>query len=330
MNNPITRRTFISTTAAGVSLPAFAVAASSESQPENSSMPLRPLGKTGRMISIVGFGGGSRYLLQNDLGIAEKMIHRAIELGINYFDTAHSYLKDGKRESQQRYGRFLIPNYRKQITLTTKLEGRDAETAKRQFEEALQDLKTDHVDILHFHGLDQTEEIDRILAKDGALKAYQKWKDEGVIGAIGVTGHGNSKVIADALKRIQPDVVMCPQNPAHDGNYVGLNFAEDVIPYALEHGIGLLAMKTTAQNSLIGKGGVTAEELIRYTLTLPIAAAIIGMPNLEIVESNAKIAKTLAPISTENRNQIRKKLAFAAIDGTLPYRAEGYMDGHWA
>lgn len=327
MNATLNRRLFLTTSAAGVSIPALAAETRTNVQLHTGAMPLRPLGKTGKLISIVGFGGGSRYLLQEDLTVAEMMIHRAVELGINYFDTAHSYLKEGKRESQQRYGRFLIPNYRNQITLATKLSARDAETAKRQLEESLADLRTDFVDILHFHGLSGMEEIDRIVASDGALKVYRQWKDEGVIGAIGVTGHGNSEVIAEALKRIEPDVVMCPQNPAHDGNYVGLKFAEDVIPYALEHGIGLLAMKTTAQNSLIGKGGATAEELIRYALNLPIASAIIGMPSLQIVESNAAIAKSLAPITEEQRSEIRKKVAYAAIDGTLPYLAAGYIDG---
>ncbi len=330
MNTPLTRRTFLSTAAAATGLSALTPGQAAGQSPETCAMPLRPLGKTGRMISIVGFGGGSRYLLQEDMAVAEQMIHRAIELGINYFDTAHSYVKDGKRESQLRYGRFLVPAYRGRITLTTKLEGRDAETAKRQLEESLGDLKTDHVDILHFHGLATTDEIDRILADDGALKVYRRWKEEGVIGAIGVTGHGDSRVIADALRRIEPDVVMCPQNPAHDGNYIGLNFAADVIPYALEHGIGLLAMKTTAQNGLIGKGGVTAEELVRYALNLPVAAAVIGMPSLEIVESNARIARSLTPMPEEQREELRKKLALSAVDGSLLYRAAGYSDGRWA
>ncbi|UCF16484.1 MAG: aldo/keto reductase, partial [Phycisphaerales bacterium] len=186
MNPHFSRRSFLATTAGGLSLaiasPMLAVGAKVEA----AAMPLRPLGKTGRMISIIGFGGGSRYLLQEDTEVAERMIHRAIELGINYFDTGHSYREGEVRESQQRYGRFLVPSYRKQITLTTKLAARDAETAKRQLDETLSDLKTDHIDVLHFHGLSKTDDIDKILAKDGAIKAYRKWKDQGVIGSIGV------------------------------------------------------------------------------------------------------------------------------------------------
>ena len=333
MSSHFTRRTFLTSAAGGASLaaagPALAVTGPGV---ETATMPLRPLGKTGRMVSIIGFGGGSRYLLQEDLEVAERMIHRAIELGINYFDTGHSYLKGEVRESQQRYGRFLIPSHRKQITLSTKLNARDAETAKKQLDETLNDLKTDRIDILHFHGLAKTEEIDQIVSKTGALGAYRKWKDQGVIGAIGVTGHQNSKVILEAMKRIDPDCVMCPQNPGHDQKpghpmYPGDGFASDVIPYALNHGIGLLAMKILAQGNLIGRGGITPEELIRYALTLPLAAVVIGMPSLEVVESCARVARAIEPMPEELRDKLRKKVASAATDGTLMYLANGYIDG---
>ena len=88
-------------------------------------------------------------------------------------------------------------------------------------------------------------------------------------------------------------------------------------------------MKTTAQNQLIGKGGVSAEQLIRYALTLPVAGAVIGMPTLEIVESNATIARTLKPIPHRERQKINQKLSVAAADGALSYIAAGYRDGTW-
>lgn len=332
MNSHFSRRRFLATTAGGLSLAGASPSLAAGAEPQTATMPLRPLGKTGRMISIIGFGGGSRYLLQEDMDIAERMIHRAIELGINYFDTGHSYTKGEVRESQQRYGRFLVPSYRKQITLTSKLQGRDAETAKKQLDETLSDLKTDHLDVLHFHGLSTMNDIDKIVAKDGALKIYRKWKEEGVIGAIGVTGHQDSKVILEAMKRIEPDCVMCPQNPGHGAKkggplYPGVYFAEDVIPYALDHGIGLLAMKTMAQGKLIGLGGITPEDLIQYALTLPLAAATIGMPDMEVLESCAMIARRIRPMSDEQRDKLCEKAVSAAFDGTLPYLAEGYVDG---
>jgi hypothetical protein len=145
MKSHYSRRRFLATTAGGFSLAGASAVFAAGEKAETATMPMRPLGKTGRMISIIGFGGGSRYLLQEDMEVAERMIHRAIESGINYFDTGHSYRKGEVRESQQRYGRFLVPNYRRQITLTTKLAARDAETAKKQLDETLGDLKTDHI-----------------------------------------------------------------------------------------------------------------------------------------------------------------------------------------
>lgn len=332
MKSHFSRRRFLATTAGGLSVAGASPVLAAGAKSETATMPLRPLGKTGRMISIIGFGGGSRYLLQEDMEVAERMIHRAIKLGISYFDTGHSYRKGEVRESQQRYGRFLVPNYRKQITLTSKLAARDAETAKKQLGETLSDLKTDHLDVLHFHGVSKTEDIDKILAKDGALKVYRKWKDQGVIGAIGITGHQNSKIILEAMKRIEPDCVMCPQNPWHSAKkggplYPGVDFANDMIPYALDHGIGLLAMKTMAQGRLIGRGGITAEDLIQYALTLPMAAATIGMPDMEVLESCAMLARRIRPMSDEQRDRLCERIVSATTDDTFPYLADGYVDG---
>jgi predicted aldo/keto reductase-like oxidoreductase len=334
MNPNLDRRKFLTATG-GLALAGASPAQATGSITTTATMPHRPLGKTGRMISIIGFGGGSRYLLQEDMETAERMIHRAVELGINYFDTGHSYRKGDVRESQQRYGRFLVPNYRKQITLTTKLQARDTETAKKQLDETLSDLKTDHVDVLHFHGLARTEDIDKILAKDGAMKAYRKWKDQGVIGSIGVTGHYDSKIILEAMQRIEPDCVMCPQNPWHSDKkggplYSGVDFASDVIPYALEHGIGLLAMKTMAQGRLIGRGGITAEDLLQYALTLPMAAATIGMPDMKVLESCAMLARKIRPMSDQQRDRLCERIVSAATKETFPYLAEGYVDGQMA
>lgn len=333
MENSLSRRKFIATSAgaglAAVAAPSALAAADSTVGAGEAHPPLIPrriLGKTGRLTSLVGFGGGSRYMLQEDLATAERMIHRAVELGVNYFDTAYIYQMKGVRESYRRYGKFLVPHYRDQVFLTSKLVDRDAEGAKRHLDETLKELGTDHLDLLHFHDLRRQEEVDRILAGDGALKVYRQWKEQGVIRAIGVTGHASADVLIDAIQRIEPDCIMCPQNPAHSGQYGGSDFAR-VIPVALQRGMGMLAMKTTAQNGLIGKAGVTAEQLVRYTLNLPIATAVIGMPSLEVLESCASIARGLAPMPEDERKSLETRLADAGRSGHLPYLAVHYADG---
>lgn len=328
MGSSISRRKFLATSVAGVGLAGTAAAGglATGSPEETGILPVRPLGLTGLMPTILGFGGGSRYLM-NEPDAAERLIHRAIELGVRYFDTAHSYGRN--RESLKRYGQFLIPQYRKQIILATKIDGRDAETAKRQIDESFADLKTDYVDILHFHAIGNNEEVDRIVSNGGALEVLRDLKDSGTIGNIGVTGHADSKVLLYALEKIQPDCIMCPQNPGHGRSQTyGISFTEDIIPYALKHGIGLLGMKTTGQDGLTGLGGVSAPDLVRYTMSLPVASAIVGMLNMEVLESCVEIARTLEPMTNEEMAEMREKVTAAQDMGeALPYLAPGYMDG---
>jgi predicted aldo/keto reductase-like oxidoreductase len=207
----------------------------------------------------------------------------------------------------------------------SKFTERDGESVKRNFETTLKELGTDHLDVLHFHALTSKEDVDKIVAEDGAAKVYRKWKEEGVIKAIGITGHTSGELMMDAIKRIEPDCAMFPINPAHSGNLSGGDFAK-VVPFALERGVGVIAMKTTARNGLIGKNGVTAEQLVRYAMNMPVSAAVIGMPSLEVLESCAAIARDLPPLSEKDRASLEDKLAAARTDGSLPYLASGYTD----
>jgi uncharacterized protein len=282
-------------------------------------MPLRALGKTGLMVSVVGFGSGSQYLAAAEAE-AERLIHRAIELGVNYFDTAASY---GGGESERRLGKYLIPRYRDKIVLVSKIRSRTAAGAQAEFETTLKNLGTDHLDILHFHEM-ASGDADRIMAKGGAYEFYARMKQEGKIRFIGLSGHSSGAILVDALKKIKPDVMMCPQNAARESGFTDL-----VIPYGQQNGIGLLGMKVTAQDGLLRRG-VKADELVRYSLSLPVSAMIIGMRSLAVLESCASIAKGLKPLSPAEMMQVSGKLAMNDMRRCLPYRRWGYRDGCWA
>lgn len=330
MGTSIPRRKLLAASVAGIGLAAAMLPQSDGANPAATlgGLPVRPLGMTGLMPTLVGFGGGSRYLSIEDEARAEQLIHRAIDLGVRYFDTAYDYGKE--RESLKRYGKWLLPNYRARVIIATKIQARDAETAKRQIDETLALLKTSVVDVLHIHAIDRRADIDQLLAKDGALRVLRDLKQAGTIRAIGVTGHRDSRLMVEAMQRIEPDCIMTPQNPAHGGGVQGngAHFTEDVIPYGLKHGIGLLAMKVTAQDTLTGKAGVTATQLVRYAMSLPVASAVIGMSSLAVLESCAEIARTLEPMPAAEMARMRAKMV-AAVDGErpLPYVEPGYSDG---
>ncbi len=280
-------------------------------------MPQRALGNTGLMVSIVGFGCGSQYLGASEAA-AERLIHRAVEAGINYFDTAISY---GNGRSQVLLGKYLLPMFRSRVILANKVHDRTAEGAKRQLDQSLANLKTDKIDILHFHDIQSSDEVTRIMARGGAYEALLRAREQGIIRFIGVSGHTSGAVLVDALRRIKPDLVMCPQNAARESGFTDL-----VIPHGQQNGIGLLGMKVTAQDALLGRG-VAAEDLVRYSLSLPVSAMIIGISSAEVLDSCARVARTLQPLAPADMMMLNRRLAALDTQRCFPYHRWGYRDG---
>lgn len=319
MSGTLSRRKFIAGSVAGISLTTVKndVRANSAQQ----KMPLRPLGETGEMVSLLAFGGGSRYAtICEDEAEAERIIHRAIELGINYFDNAYSY--GNEQLSQKRYGWYLCPNYRSQIFLTNKSIQRKADDYMREFDESLENLKTDRVDLMYFHGVDEMKDLDTITGKGGALEVARRLVDQKVVRFIGMSGHRSADVFIEAIDRIGLNVVMFPCNAAREQELL-----KRVMPYAHQKKVAVMAMKTTAQDKLIGKGGATAPELVRYAMGLPVCGTVIGIPSMEVLESCAEIARTFSPMSDSEKEALEKKVAAAAYDGSLYYLKAGYRDG---
>jgi uncharacterized protein len=280
-------------------------------------MPQRMLGRTGLMVSIVGFGSGSQYLGAPEAA-AERLIHRAVELGITLFDTAISY---GNGRSQVLLGKYLLPMYRDRIVLANKVHDRTAAGAKRQLDESLVNLKTDKIDILHFHDIGSMDETSRIMAPGGAYEALMRAKEQGIIRFIGVSGHTSGPVLVDALRRIKPDLVMCPQNAAREAG-----FTDMVIPHGQQNNIGLLGMKVTAQDALLGRG-VGAEELVRYSLSLPISSMVIGISSLPVLESCVNIARSMKLFTPDEMLMVNRRLASLDTQRCFPYHRRGYRDG---
>ena len=148
------------------------------------------------------------------------MIHRAVELGINYFDTAISYGNGGEPEALRQ-----VPGARCTATRScwsARSTIAPAQGAKRQLDSALPSLGTDQLDILHFHHIDSIGDVDRIMAKGGAYEVVARAKEQGMIRFIGLSGHSTGAILVDALTRIKPDVMMCPQNAAREAGFTDM------------------------------------------------------------------------------------------------------------
>jgi aryl-alcohol dehydrogenase-like predicted oxidoreductase len=308
------RRDFLKT-AVGASL---AAAALPRQLAGAAGLPERTLGKTGAKVSVLTFGGGSHFLgrVNGEEAVVEKLIHRALELGINYFDTAAGYtFRPHERLSETYYGR-ILPPYRDEIFLATKAQDRDRDGLLRSVDKSLELLHTDHLDLIQMHSLQSLEELDRIEAPDGALSALRKLKDEKVVRFIGATGHYNPEVLFQAVERFDLDTLLVSLNAAQASHPLSMtpgeplaDFENKVLPAAVKKGMGVIAMKVVAQGTLLGEGKATPEELIQYALSLPVATVNIGHTSLEILEQNVAAAKSFKPMTGEEMAELRTRLS---------------------
>lgn len=300
---PISRRDFIGAAALG----GVAASAGLGADEGKTGLPQRPLGRTGARVSILAFGSGSRFLLYDEeKGIAA--LNHALDLGINYVDTAYSY---GNGVSEQRVGR-VMKTRRKEVFLATKVPDRDADKARRTIEGSLERLQTDHVDLLHIHSLGDESDLAAIESPQGVLRLLYKLRDEKVTRAIGITSHTDPAVLAKALDRHDFDCTQMALNAARAGmaSVAGefgpkplgrMSFESVALPVARRKLMGVIAMKVFGQGKLVGPAA--PEMLLRYSMSLPVATAVAGMPKPEQIGANAEIARSFKPLSaTEMEN----------------------------
>ena len=312
----ITRRDFMATTAiasgaAAVALqPGTAVAAETNSK----GMPMRELGKTGAKVTILALGCGSRFLSYKDEDEADRVLNQAIDLGIGYLDTAQTY---GNGHSETRLGR-TMKTRRNEVFLTTKISERKGDAAMKRFEESLRLLNTDHLDVAHIHALADEDDLAAIEAPDGLLKTMYKIRDQKMARFIGITCHAYPAVLAKALERHDFNCTQMALNAALAGmapptgrggftRWAKGGFQEVALPVANRKGMGVIAMKVFGQEHL--QGEATPEELVRYSLSLPISAAVVGMPQVAHLEQNVQIAKAFKPYDGNQMRQMSSELA---------------------
>ncbi len=298
----ISRRGFLGTAgAAGL----LGGAVEANGTPGPSGMPTRILGKTGARVSILGMGGGSRFLMYKEEEKGLAALNHALDLGITYVDSAYTY---GNGESETRVGK-VMKQRRKGVFLVTKIHKRDGDGALRILEGSLKRLQTDHLDLIHVHGLMGADDLARAEAKDGVINALLKLRDQKVTRFIGVTCHHDPMVLKSALEHHDFDCTQMALNAAQVGESKGVpgSFETIALPVALKKKMGVTAMKIFSQDKIVGEA--PPEKLIQYVLSLPVACAVIGMPKIEFLEANIATAKAFRPMPPTEMRRLSTDLA---------------------
>lgn len=256
-----------------------------ESEEDDKMIPRRTLGKTGYAVSLFSLGGEATIEQAGRHFEAEAIINRAIDMGVNYIDTAPTY---GEGGSENNIGRVMAYR-RKEVFLATKTGDRSYDGTMRLIEKSLKRLRTDHIDLYQIHNVRTQEDLDRVFAGDGAVKALEKLKDEGLISYTGITGHKDPDVLLQGIREYPFDCLLITLN-AGDIHYAP--FQKGLLNEAVAKEMGIIAMKVTARGRIFREGGVQKmKQALDYVLSFPISTAIVGISNESEVDENARIAK---------------------------------------
>jgi predicted aldo/keto reductase-like oxidoreductase len=210
---------------------------------EGIDVEYRRLGRLGHESSVLLYGAAA--LAEVDQGTADRSIQQALDAGINHLDVAASY-----GDAELRLGPWM-PRIRDRVFLATKTGDRDRDGAWASINRSLERLQTDHVDLLQLHAVGDLDELGRVLGKGGAIEAAVRAKDEGLVGDIGITGHGDQAAPThlEALRRFPFATVLTPLNPVLWRDPVFRSNFEALAAEVRRQDAGLMTIKSASRRN---------------------------------------------------------------------------------
>lgn len=285
------------------------------------AMPTRNLGRTGLKVGLFSLGGQAALEKAHNEAVALPLIERALDLGVNYLDTSARY-GGAARWSEQYFGQ-VMKRRRREAFLATKTHDRTADGSLRLLETSLKLLQTDHVDLWQLHAMSTMKDVEEVCAKGGALEAFQKARDQKLVRFLGLSGHTDPEVLAEAIRRFPFDCVLMALNAADAWH---LPFQKTLLPLAVEKEMGIIGMKVPARGRLLEgvqppppeqrrgtakhdrPGTLTMTEAMRYTLSHPVSTVIIGVDNTAQLEENLRIARDFLPLTAPQMEALEQKV----------------------
>ena len=280
------------------------------SEPVQAPLPTRNLGRTGHVVSIFGLGGQAALEQPDNQALAVPIIERALDLGVNYLDSAAAY--GGEKRWSQRYIGEVMKRRRHEAFITSKTHDRTRDGSLRLLEESLKLLNTDHIDLWQIHRLSSRDDVDRVFAPGGAMEALQQAREQKLVRFLGITGHTEPDALMEAMHRFGFDTLLLALNAADPHH---LSFAAELLPMAVEQRMGIIGMKIPARGRLLSTwapppleqqreserparpGALTMREAMDYVLSLPVSTVIVGCDSMAQLEENVALARTFTPLT---------------------------------
>lgn len=300
--------------------------ATSPSRPTNlQPIPRRKFGKHDDEVSIIGVGGF--HLGIPDEQTAIRIVHEAIDNGINFMDNCWDY-HNGL--SEERMGKALASDGRRdKVFLMTKVctHGRDAEVAMKQLEDSLKRLQTDHIDLWQIHEVVYANDPELHFSPGGTVEALVKAKEQGKVRYVGFTGHKSPELHKQMLSHDFPfDAVQMPLNP-FDASF--RSFETEILPILNQRGIAAIGMKSLGGSAdMVTQNAVTVEEALRYAMSLPVTTTVSGMPSLDHLYQNLKIASGFTAMPKEEMVALAQRVKGLSGDGRFElYKVSAKFEG---
>jgi aryl-alcohol dehydrogenase-like predicted oxidoreductase len=288
-------------------------------------IPRRALGRTGVDLPVLGLGGYHLGLIKSARQ-AERIVQEAVDEGITFLDNAWEY-HDGR--SEEIMGRALAGGRRERVFLMTKVctHGRDRATAIRQLEQSLRRLRTDHLDLWQIHEVVYENDPELHFAPGGVVEALEQAKRQGKVRFVGFTGHKDPSIHLKMLAHGYAfDTCQMPLN-CFDASF--RSFEARVLPEVNRRGIAALGMKSMGGEGVpVLKRAVTAEDALRYAMSLPVALTITGIDSIKVLRQDLRIARSFVPLTMGEMDALRKRCADKAGDGRFePYKVTAKHEG---
>lgn len=267
-------------------------------------------------LSVIGFGGIC--VMDETPADAARIVARAVERGVNYFDVAPSY-----GNAEERLGPALEP-YRRDVFLACKTNVREADGAEHEFRQSQRRLRTDHIDLYQLHGIETEDDVDRILAHGGALEVLTRLRDAGDVRFLGFSAH-NEDAALRLLDAYDFDSVLFPVNwRVWNAGGVGPR----MVDRARSKGAAVLALKALADRRRHeGEPAVypkawyrplseprDIETALRFTLSRPVTAAV-SPGHEELLWAACDAADAFSPLSDDEERELRAR-AVSTATGT--------------